>query len=72
MDGRKQDDADCHGASSDRVCMMNGPEARVGRMLSLSFARPRDRAAVLEVPSDYDLRGELYEFLEKEETLTVR
>lgn len=53
---------------ADRVCMMtNGPAARVGRMLSLPFARPRDRVAVLEDSSYYDIRGELFSFLEEQE-----
>ncbi len=53
---------------SDRVCMMtNGPEAHVGQLLDLPFARPRDRAAVLEHPLYYDLRGTLVSFLEQQD-----
>ncbi len=53
---------------ADRVCMMtSGPGAGVGRVLALSFGRPRDRVAVLEDPSYYDIRGELHSFLEAQE-----
>jgi len=50
---------------SDRVVMMtNGPEARVGEILSVPFERPRDRAAVMEHPEYYALRERLIGFLE--------
>lgn len=53
---------------SDRVCMMtSGPRARVGQLLDLPFARPRNRAAVLEHELYYDLRGALVSFLEEQE-----
>ena len=53
---------------SDRVCMMtSGPQARVGQLLDLPFERPRDRAAVLEHPLYYELRGALVSFLEQQE-----
>ena len=50
---------------SDRIVMMtNGPAARIGDILEVPFARPRDRHAVLE-HSDYDrLRQRLISFLE--------
>lgn len=50
---------------SDRIVMMtNGPAARIGDILEVPFARPRDRHAVLEHP-DYDrLRQCLTSFLE--------
>ena len=39
---------------SDRVAMMtNGPAAKVGDILDVPFARPRERAAVLEHPDYY-------------------
>ena len=39
---------------SDRVVMMtNGPAAKVGEILDVPFARPRDRAAVMEHPDYY-------------------
>jgi nitrate/nitrite transport system ATP-binding protein len=50
---------------SDRVVMMtNGPEAEVGDVLAIDFARPRDRKAVLEHPDYYRLREHLLTFLE--------
>ena len=53
---------------SDRVVMMtSGPAATVGEILTVPFARPRDRAAVTEHP-DYDaLRAHLVGFLERQE-----
>ncbi len=53
---------------SDRVCMMtDGPEACVGQILEVPFARPRVRADVLEHPHYYDFRACLISFLEKQE-----
>lgn len=50
---------------SDRVVMMtNGPRATVGEILEVPFARPRDRAKVLEDPEYYVLRERLIGFLE--------
>lgn len=50
---------------SDRVVMMtNGPEARVGDILEVPFARPRNRQAVLDHPDYYRLRARLVGFLE--------
>ena len=58
---------------SDRVCMMtSGPHARVGKLLEVPFTRPRDRAAVLEHPGYYDLRGELVSFLEEQDHSCVK
>jgi nitrate/nitrite transport system ATP-binding protein len=52
---------------SDRVVMMTtGPEARVGEILTVPFARPRSRAALLEDPQYYELRERLIGFLENE------
>jgi nitrate/nitrite transport system ATP-binding protein len=50
---------------SDRiVCMTDGPEAEVGDIVTVPFARPRDRVAVMEHPEYYRLRERLIEFLE--------
>jgi len=50
---------------SDRVAMMtNGPSAKLGGILEVPFARPRDRQGVLEHPMYYDLREQLIGFLE--------
>ena len=52
---------------SDRVIMMtSGPEARVGDVLEVPFARPRDRHALLDSPAFYNLREKLVTFLEDE------
>jgi nitrate ABC transporter ATP-binding subunit len=53
---------------SDRVAMMtNGPAAKVGDVADVRFARPRERAAVLEHPDYYDLRERLIGFLESQD-----
>jgi nitrate/nitrite transport system ATP-binding protein len=53
---------------SDRVAMMtNGPAARLGEVVDVAFARPRDRAAVLEHPDYYNLRERLIGFLESQD-----
>jgi nitrate ABC transporter ATP-binding subunit len=50
---------------SDRIVMMtNGPAARVGDILEVPFARPRDRQTVMEDPAYYVLRERLIDFLE--------
>jgi nitrate/nitrite transport system ATP-binding protein len=50
---------------SDRIALMtNGPEARIGGVLDVSFARPRERHAVVEHPAYYRLREEMITFLE--------
>lgn len=50
---------------SDRVvCMTDGPEATIGEIMTVPFARPRDRKAVMEDPSYPRLRAELISFLE--------
>ncbi len=49
---------------SDRIVMMtNGPDARVGDVLSIRLPRPRDRAAVMDHPDYPDLREHLLVFL---------
>ena len=50
---------------SDRIAMMtNGPAARLGGVMDVPFARPRDRATVLEHPDYYMHRERLITFLE--------
>lgn len=49
---------------SDRIAMMtSGPRARLGGILQVPFARPRDRAAIMDDPHYYELRDELLAFL---------
>jgi nitrate/nitrite transport system ATP-binding protein len=55
---------------SDRVVMMtNGPEAEIGQILKVPFARPRQRLEVIENPEYYHLRGELIGFLHQQRRL---
>ena len=50
---------------ADRVVMMtNGPNARIGHILSVDIPHPRTRQALLEHPRYYDYREELLNFLE--------
>ena len=54
---------------SDRVVMMtSGPRATVGEILHIPFARPRNRASLLEDPEYYALRERLIGFLEDHAT----
>jgi len=54
---------------SDRVVMMtSGPRATVGEILHVPFARPRNRASLLEDPEYYALRERLIGFLEDHAT----
>ncbi len=58
---------------SDRVVMMtNGPEAEIGQILNVPFARPRQRLEVIEHPDYYNLRGELMGFLHQQRRLRQR
>jgi nitrate ABC transporter ATP-binding subunit len=51
---------------SDRiVCMTNGPEAEVGDVVQVPFARPRERQEVIEHSDYYPLRERLITFLEE-------
>jgi len=53
---------------SDRVVMMtNGPEAKVGEVMQVPFARPRVRSTVLEHALYYELRGRMISFLEAQD-----
>ncbi|MGB3138539.1 MAG: nitrate ABC transporter ATP-binding protein, partial [Nodosilinea sp.] len=49
---------------SDRVVMMtNGPAAKIGEIMIVPFARPRDRSRMMEDPQFYELRNEALDFL---------
>jgi nitrate/nitrite transport system ATP-binding protein len=53
---------------SDRIVMMtNGPEARVGELLTVPFVRPRTRGDVLAHALYYELRGAMIGFLEEQD-----
>jgi ABC-type nitrate/sulfonate/bicarbonate transport system ATPase subunit len=50
---------------SDRLILMtDGPEAGVGEILDVPFARPRNRAAVLAHPDYYASRRRVLDFLD--------
>jgi nitrate/nitrite transport system ATP-binding protein len=54
---------------ADRIALMtSGPDARLGAILDVPFARPRDRRAVMEHPHFYELREQIMAFLEEHET----
>ena len=51
---------------ADRVVMMtNGPNARIGRVMTVDIPRPRTRRALLEHPRYYEYRQQLLNFLEE-------
>lgn len=53
---------------ADRVVMMtNGPGAKVGKIIDVPFARPRNRVALMDHPQYYEYRDKLIEFLEVQE-----
>lgn len=58
---------------ADRIVMMtNGPRARVGLVIPVPFARPRNREEALNHPEYYHLREQMIEFLEEQEALKER
>lgn len=49
---------------ADRLVMMtNGPAATIGEVMQIPFARPRDRALIMEDPEYYKLRNHALDFL---------
>ncbi|NJO42172.1 MAG: ATP-binding cassette domain-containing protein [Cyanobacteria bacterium CRU_2_1] len=49
---------------SDRLVMMtNGPAAKIGEILDIPFARPRNRSRIMEDPHYYELRNHALDFL---------
>jgi nitrate/nitrite transport system ATP-binding protein len=50
---------------ADRIALMtNGPDARLGAVLTVPFARPRERHEVMAHPAFFELREEIMTFLE--------
>ncbi|MBL4739850.1 MAG: ATP-binding cassette domain-containing protein [Sneathiella sp.] len=50
---------------ADKVVMMtNGPNARIGHVMSVDLPRPRSRKALLKHPDYYQYRKEVLDFLE--------
>ena len=55
---------------SERVVMMtNGPEARIGEILTVDLPRPRERLALAHDPTFMELRAAVLEFLYKKQLL---
>jgi len=53
---------------ADKVVMMtNGPNARIGNVMTVDLPRPRTRRALLDHPDYYRYRQELLDFLEEYE-----
>ncbi|HEY9905575.1 MAG TPA: nitrate ABC transporter ATP-binding protein [Candidatus Sericytochromatia bacterium] len=49
---------------ADRLVMMtNGPAAKIGEIMEIPFARPRDRARIMEDPQYYKLRNHALDYL---------
>jgi nitrate ABC transporter ATP-binding subunit len=49
---------------ADRLVMMtNGPAAKIGEIMDISFPRPRDRSRIMELPEYYKLRNYALDFL---------
>ena len=49
---------------ADRVVMMtNGPAAQIGEIMTVPFARPRERSRIMEDPRFYEFRNEALDFL---------
>jgi bicarbonate transport system ATP-binding protein len=49
---------------ADRLVMMtNGPQAKIGEILTIPFPRPRDRDRIMEDPEYYKLRNYALDFL---------
>ncbi len=49
---------------ADRLVMMtNGPAASIGEIMTIPFARPRDRSQIMEDPLYYELRNSALDFL---------
>lgn len=49
---------------ADRIVMMtNGPAAQIGEIVDVPFARPRERAQLMEDPRYYTLRNHALDFL---------
>ncbi|MFN5514972.1 MAG: ABC transporter ATP-binding protein [Cyanobacteriota bacterium] len=49
---------------ADRLVMMtNGPSAKIGEILEIPFARPRNRAQIMDDPKYYEMRNYALDFL---------
>lgn len=57
---------------SDRIILMtNGPEANIGKILTVPFPHPRERQKILKSQEYYDLRNQALEFLEQNQRVKL-
>ena len=58
---------------SDRVVMLtNGPESRIGQILTVDLPRPRQRMEVVKHPDYYPMRSEIISFLNQQKRVKQR
>jgi nitrate/nitrite transport system ATP-binding protein len=58
---------------SDRVVMLtNGPESRIGQVLTVDLPRPRQRMEVVKHPDYYPMRSEIISFLNQQKRVKQR
>jgi nitrate/nitrite transport system ATP-binding protein len=58
---------------SDRIVMLtNGPEAHIGQIVDVPFARPRSRMEVVNHPNYYGIRNEIVYFLNQQKRAKAR
>ena len=58
---------------SDRVVMLtNGPESRIGQILTVDLPRPRRRMEVVKHPDYYPMRSEIINFLNQQKRVKQR
>ncbi|MEA5485844.1 MULTISPECIES: nitrate ABC transporter ATP-binding protein [Pseudanabaena] len=57
---------------SDRIVMMtNGPEAKIGQVLTVDLPHPRKRMEAVNHPNYYRLRGEVVNFLDRQKQIKL-
>ncbi len=57
---------------SDRIIMMtNGPEAKIGQVLTVDLPHPRKRLESVNHPNYYRLRGEVVDFLDRQKQIKI-
>ncbi|WP_103667806.1 nitrate ABC transporter ATP-binding protein [Pseudanabaena sp. BC1403] len=57
---------------SDRIIMMtNGPEAKIGQVLTVDLPHPRKRLESVNHPNYYRLRGEVVNFLDRQKQIKI-
>jgi len=57
---------------SDRIIMMtNGPEAKIGQILTVDLPHPRKRLEAVNHPNYYRLRGEVVSFLDRQKQIKI-